>query len=334
MTLTSVLTLPGRPESARAAREFTAACMPGCPAVYEAMLCTDELVTNAVQHSRSGLPGGQITVRVETRPGEWLRVDVEDQGPRLRAVPDDPGEAGELAEHGRGLDLVAVLASETGAGTGLRWFRMAWDLSAQACVPAPRPPRLTAAELRRNGVLDRAGGMCECGGRCGRRVTAAGTGRRPATRCTSWRPTRPGPPPPRRCPPPTSSRCARPAWPDVTGSPDGPPNRPTPEPDALFAVPAPRGIPEAGDDQRNRDCLPAAFRPAVQARPALCRVDGPDRAVPPGRARGRARRPPDWPWSARPGSAGSWPGAGPAAGPGSGRSSGRAGTPASARCAG
>ncbi len=183
MTLTSVLTLPGRPGSARAAREFTAACMPGCPTVYEAMLCTDELVTNAVQHSRSGLPGGQITVRVETRPGEWLRVDVEDQGPRLRAVPDDPGEAGELAEHGRGLALVAVLADETGAGIGLRWFRMAWD--AQACVPAPRPPRpprpprLTAAELRRNGVLDRAGGMCECGGRCGRPGHRCGYGEAP-----------------------------------------------------------------------------------------------------------------------------------------------------------
>jgi anti-sigma regulatory factor (Ser/Thr protein kinase) len=133
--VTSVLTLPGRPESARAAREFTAACLRACPSVFEAMLCTDELAVNAIQHSRSGLPGGQITIRVETQPGE-LYVEVADQGPRLRAVPDDPGEAGELAEHGRGLDLVRILASEVGAGVGLHWFRMAW---AQARVPAPRP---------------------------------------------------------------------------------------------------------------------------------------------------------------------------------------------------
>jgi hypothetical protein len=174
--VTSVLTLPGRPESARAAREFTAACMPGCPSAYEAMLCVDELVANAVQHSRSGASGGEITVRVTTEPGEWVRAEVEDQGPRLRVVPEDPDEAGELAEHGRGLDLVALLADETGAGAGLRWFRMAWG--AQACVPAPRP-RLTAAELRRHGVPGRAGGMCECGGRCGRAGHRCGYGEAP-----------------------------------------------------------------------------------------------------------------------------------------------------------
>ena len=39
-----------------------------------------------------------------------------------------------------------------------------------------------------------------------------------------------------------------------------------------------------------RDGVPAAFRPAVQARPALRRVDGAERQAPPGRARGRARR--------------------------------------------
>jgi hypothetical protein len=243
MTLTSVLTLPGRPESARAAREFTAACMPGCPAVYEAMLCTDELVTNAVQHSRSGLPGGQITVRVETWPGEWLRVDVEDQGPRLRAVPDNPGEAGELAEHGRGLALVAVLAGETGAGTGLRWFRMAWDLSPQACVPAPRPPRLTAAELRRNEVLDRAGGMCECGGRCGRPGHRCGYGEAPGypLYVVAADPAR------------AAAAAALPAadlvalCPACLAGRDRVAGRAAasagPEPDALFAVPAPPGIP-------------------------------------------------------------------------------------------
>jgi len=167
-------TLPGRPESARAAREFTAGCLPGCPSVYEAMLLTDELVANACQHSRSGLPGGEVTVRVVTEPGEWLRVEVEDQGPHLRAVPGDPDE---LAESGRGLLLVSVLADTFGADHAMRWFWMAWDRGAEACAAAPRPPARAPAELRRSpelwelrrrAVLDRSGGMCQCAGQCGR----------------------------------------------------------------------------------------------------------------------------------------------------------------------
>jgi hypothetical protein len=160
----AIRVLPGRPESARAAREFTADCLPGCPLVYEAMVCVDELVANAVQHSRSGLPGGTITVRVTTRPGDWLRVDVEDAGPMLRLVPRQaaPDDAGQLAEHGRGLVLVDVLADASGAATGVAWFRMAWDRGPQASAPAP------AWELRRRAVLDRSGAMCQCAGQCGR----------------------------------------------------------------------------------------------------------------------------------------------------------------------
>jgi len=163
--VTQTCTLPGRPESARAAREFTAASLAGCPSVYEAMVCVDELVANAVQHSRSGLPGGTVTVRVITQPGQWFRVEVEDAGPRLRVVPDDPGP---LAEHGRGLALVEVLADVTGRGTGLAWFLMAWARHAEASVPGPRPPVPTPGELRVLAVLDRSGDMCQCSGQCGR----------------------------------------------------------------------------------------------------------------------------------------------------------------------
>jgi Histidine kinase-like ATPase domain len=164
--MTQACTLPGRPESARAARDFTAACLSGCPSVYEAMVCADELVTNAIQHSRSGLPGGTVTVRVITQPGQWFRVEVEDAGPRLRAVPDDPGGPGSLAEHGRGLALVEVLADAAGRAAGLAWFVMAWH--SEASVPEPRPPAQTAAELRVRVVLDRSAGMCQCTGQCGR----------------------------------------------------------------------------------------------------------------------------------------------------------------------
>jgi hypothetical protein len=154
-------TFPGSPESARAAREFTAACLPGCPSVYEAMLATDELVANAIQHSRSGLPGGEITVRVVTRPGRWLRVEVEDQGPRLRAVPDDPDE---FAESGRGLLIVTVLADTFGADFTKRWFGMAWNRGAEASLPAPRPPEHAPAQLRKPAVLCEVQGLHPAGG--------------------------------------------------------------------------------------------------------------------------------------------------------------------------
>ena len=140
-TDTVTCSLPGLPESARAARELTAACLAGCPAAADAVLCADELVANAVRHSRSGLPGGTVTVRVTVAAGEWLRVDVEDAGP-LAAVPA-PRAA--LDEGGRGLMLVVALADVFGAdaATGRRWFSMPWDPS----VPVPLAPAWLLAEL-------------------------------------------------------------------------------------------------------------------------------------------------------------------------------------------
>jgi serine/threonine-protein kinase RsbW len=167
------LVLPGRPESVRTARQFTDACLPACPSVFEAMLCADELVTNAVEHSRSGLPGGTLTIRVITEPGQWLRVEVEDAGPRLRAVP---ANAGPLAEHGRGLALVNVLADTTGQAAGLAWFSMAWTRHAE--VPEPRHAP-TPAELRTLAVLGRSDGMCQCKGHCGRAGHRCGIGETP-----------------------------------------------------------------------------------------------------------------------------------------------------------
>jgi hypothetical protein len=123
--MTVTCTLPGRPESARAARKFAAECLAGCPAADDAVLCVDELVANAIQHSRSGLPGGTIEVRITATPGVWLRVEVQDAGPlpavvpAPRAAPDD--------EHGRGLALVVALAEAFGADGGLRWFCMPWS---------------------------------------------------------------------------------------------------------------------------------------------------------------------------------------------------------------
>ena len=123
--MTQTCTLPGLPEAARAAREFTTACLPGCPSVYEAMLCVSELVANAIEHSRSGLPGGTIEVRIAVAAGEWLRVEVQDAGPLASAVP---AQRGPFDERGRGLALVVEPGRRVRRGRrGLRWAWMPWD---------------------------------------------------------------------------------------------------------------------------------------------------------------------------------------------------------------
>ena len=73
-----------------------------------------ELVTNAILHSASRFPGGQVTVSV--RAGDdMVRVDVVDQG----AVPPDlTGPRG----LGLGLALVAALADVFGVAGCDRWF--------------------------------------------------------------------------------------------------------------------------------------------------------------------------------------------------------------------
>lgn len=148
---TVTCSLPGLPESARAARELTAVCLAGCPAAADAVLCVDELVANAVQHSRSGLPGGMVTVRIAVAAGEWLRVEVEDQGP-LAAVP---AQRDALDEGGRGLMLVVGLADVFGADAakGQHWFAMPWDPS----LPTPMAPVWMLAELLESPELSRGG---------------------------------------------------------------------------------------------------------------------------------------------------------------------------------
>lgn len=129
-----VVTLPGRSEAARAAREFTAKCLAGSPAVDDAVLCADELFANAIQYSASGLPGGEVTVVVSTG-GASARVDVIDGGPLPPGAEPSPGL-------GMGTTIVSQLADVFGANGPDRWFtvptadRSAEDLSAVAALLA------------------------------------------------------------------------------------------------------------------------------------------------------------------------------------------------------
>lgn len=106
---------PGRLDAAAAAREFVASALDGCPAAADAALCASEAVANAVIHTRSGEPGGTVRLRVSVADGEQVRLAVEDQG-ALQSPALAPADAGN--EHGRGLRLIAALASSWQADGG------------------------------------------------------------------------------------------------------------------------------------------------------------------------------------------------------------------------
>jgi len=105
--------LPGTPESVSAARQIARELLgDDHPAMDTTMLLISELVTNAVQHSRSGEPGGRVAVVLCSGPAGIL-IQVSDDGgpsePRVSAMSaDDP-------EHGYGLLLVDALADRWGS---------------------------------------------------------------------------------------------------------------------------------------------------------------------------------------------------------------------------
>jgi anti-sigma regulatory factor (Ser/Thr protein kinase) len=106
----------GLPESVGAARSWVAGFISDPAADADAALLTSELVTNAILHSASGLPGGQVTVSVRAADG-MVRVDVVDQGELPARFPRRYGL-------GQGLPLVAALADVFGADGPDRWFAL------------------------------------------------------------------------------------------------------------------------------------------------------------------------------------------------------------------
>jgi serine/threonine-protein kinase RsbW len=71
---------PARPEQVGQARRFLALALEGCPVADDAVLCLSELAANSVLHSRSRTPGGTFTVCAEVRDGDYVRVEVRDEG--------------------------------------------------------------------------------------------------------------------------------------------------------------------------------------------------------------------------------------------------------------
>ena len=126
---------PGRVPEARA---FVARALAGCPARETLLACVSELAANAITHTASGA-GGMFTVEV-IKPADGVAlVAVTDAGsPRAPSVrPANP-----QAEGGRGLALVAALASSWGhhqsrGGGRTVWAQATWPVGVAAGAGAP-----------------------------------------------------------------------------------------------------------------------------------------------------------------------------------------------------
>ncbi|MER5317991.1 ATP-binding protein [Streptosporangium roseum] len=116
---------PGVPVQVRAARAWVLTCLPArCPRADDVALVVSELVTNAIVHSRSGLAGGTVAVRVEAEAVS-VAVSVIDQGARPVPARREPGESGwGLA------DIVSSLVDAyevtTGPAGRTAWCRLDW----------------------------------------------------------------------------------------------------------------------------------------------------------------------------------------------------------------
>jgi anti-sigma regulatory factor (Ser/Thr protein kinase) len=119
------VTLPGRPEHVRAARQFVTRTIGyDHPKADAAILLTSELVTNAVKHSRSRWPGGTIELVVATK-SSGLLISVTDNGSdtKVPTIGISPG-----GDNGNGLLLVESLADVWGylhdSARTVVWFRL------------------------------------------------------------------------------------------------------------------------------------------------------------------------------------------------------------------
>ena len=142
------LTLPGEPRHVRSARTFVAQTIgAGHQRADEALLLTSELVTNAVTHSRSRLPGGTVKVVVAAKASALL-ISVTDDGsdstvPAIRRLDE--------GEHGNGLLLADTIADVWGymhhASRMMVWFKLGsrggsprHPIRAGPTAPTGRPP--------------------------------------------------------------------------------------------------------------------------------------------------------------------------------------------------
>jgi DNA-binding XRE family transcriptional regulator len=135
MTAPARRVFPGRPDQVARARSFLKTHSGFCPMLDEAVLLTSELCTNAVRHSASG-DGGSFEVAIHRGPGS-LRVEVHDDGARSIPVTRDFEE---LAENGRGLEIVALVATRWGQWSDEYGRSVFFELGWSPPVSSPDSP--------------------------------------------------------------------------------------------------------------------------------------------------------------------------------------------------
>jgi anti-sigma regulatory factor (Ser/Thr protein kinase) len=144
-TVLGSLTVPGHPEEVAAARAFVTRTLISHRTGLDtdaAALLTSEIVTNAIQHTKSGVDGGTVTI-VIIGVAHGVLVEVIDDG-----SSGTPVVKGDLyAAEGHGLFLVQRLAAQWGylrdtTGTTV-WFLLhaAGGPSGAAEQADPRPGR-------------------------------------------------------------------------------------------------------------------------------------------------------------------------------------------------
>jgi anti-sigma regulatory factor (Ser/Thr protein kinase) len=147
------LTIEGHPSQVSTARAFVARTLSASHLTVDgdaATLLTSEVVTNAIQHTKSGVEGS-VTIVVIAVPRGVL-VEVIDEG--SAGVPIVKGDL--YAAEGHGLFLVQQLAAQWGylrdpAGTTV-WFHLPTPggPGASADEPAPAAERASARDIGRH----------------------------------------------------------------------------------------------------------------------------------------------------------------------------------------
>jgi anti-sigma regulatory factor (Ser/Thr protein kinase) len=100
---------PGTADQVAGVRKFVGLALGPVPVLDEAVLLASELATNAVLHTASG-NGGAFGVAVRRYPSA-VRIEVRDAGSRRVPIPRLRDS---LAEDGRGLDLINLMADKWG----------------------------------------------------------------------------------------------------------------------------------------------------------------------------------------------------------------------------
>lgn len=121
------LSCPGFPEEVSRARRWTRDILRGSPLADDAALIVSELSTNAIRHTASGLDSGIFHLAVAVS-AQVIAVSVTDDGgtgtaPKVEHQDHD-------AEHGRGLDMVSLIAHRVVAHSSDQGYTVTAELYA------------------------------------------------------------------------------------------------------------------------------------------------------------------------------------------------------------